>query len=226
MAHLHFGVVHHVDEVEDEGAVGAAHHHVRGVGFLAVVDGDLAADQVVHGDRFAFEAEAPGTLVLVDPSGFAQFLEPALVDVLALGLEIRTVGAIRPGSLLPVESQPAQSVQDGGTGFFGITGLVRIFDPQDEGPAVPPGEEPVEEGGAGPAHVQVAGGRGGEAGADRARHRLGIAPDDGTRNGGWGGRADFGGTGGIGWEPGMEGLSRKIPARAESPIHRFPTVLR
>ena len=51
-------------------------------------------------------------------------------------------------------------------GRLRAAGEVGVFDTEQELPAGVPGEQPVEQGGAGPADVEIAGGAGGEAGAD------------------------------------------------------------
>ena len=70
------------------------------------------------------------------------------------------------GPSCPVESEPVHAVEDGLAGFFGVTLLVGVFDSKDELATILASVEPVEEGGAGTAYVEVAGGRWGETGAD------------------------------------------------------------
>src|SRR4030042_1954200 len=69
------------------------------------------------------------------------------------------------GAFVPMETQPAQGVQDLLDEFFLGALLVRVFDPQDESPPVAPGDEHVEQGGVGPPQMQGAGGAGGKTGA-------------------------------------------------------------
>jgi hypothetical protein len=47
-------------------------------------------------------------------------------------------------TLVPVESQPAQIVQDALFASHGIALSVRVFDPEDEDPAVVACEQPIE----------------------------------------------------------------------------------
>ena len=168
MAHFHFDVVHHVDKMKDKGAIRAPHHHIGRVGLVTVVNGDFTAHQVVHGDRSAFEAEAPGSFVLVDPVGRAQFLKPSLVNFRALRLEVGPTGAAGLVALIPVQAQPAHPVEDGLPGLPGVAGLVGVFHPENESTPVLAGKKPIEERGPCSAHVEITGGGGGEAGADRS----------------------------------------------------------
>ena len=172
---VHFQVVHHIDEMEDITSIGAFDDHVGRVRKVAVIDGHFTADEVVHGDGLALEAEAPGTVVLINAAGVGEFLEPRVVDGLALALEIRPAGAVLAGAFVPVEAEPAHAVEDRLAGFLGVAGLVGVLDAQDERAAMFAGEEPVEERGACAADVEVAGWRRGEAGADG--HACGLGAD-------------------------------------------------
>ena len=95
------------------GAIGAFDHHVRGVGLIAVVDGDLTTDQVLHGDRFAGKLESPGAIVFVDTACRSQFFKPLIIELIALALVIGTVvttgRAVRVGALVPVQPKPAHA---------------------------------------------------------------------------------------------------------------------
>lgn len=66
-------------------------------------------------------------------------------------------------ALIPVESEPAHAVEDGLAGLFGIAFLVGVFDAENKGATMFASKEPVEEGGASSADVEVTGGRGCEA---------------------------------------------------------------
>lgn len=154
----HLEVVDDIDEVEDEGSVGAADDHVGGVGLVGVVDGDFTADEVVHGDGFAIEAEAPRAVVFVNASGVLEFLEPVGVDVLSLGLEVGSTVASCFVAFIPVDAEPCEAGENGLAGFFGVAGFIGIFDAENELSAVFSGIEPVEQGGAGSSNVQIASG--------------------------------------------------------------------
>ena len=163
---FHFQVVDDIDEVEDVGAVGAFDDHVWRVGFIAVVDGDFAADEVVHGDGFAIEFEAPSAVVLVDAVGVDEFLEPTVVDIEAFALEVGAEVAAFLRALVPIEAEPVHAVEDCLFGGFGVTGFVGVFDAEDEGSAEVAGEEPVEQSGASAADVKVASRRRSKASAN------------------------------------------------------------
>ena len=99
--------------------------------------------------------------------GGLEFIEIPLVDGVALALEIRAEVTADAGAFVPVQTEPFQTVIDDLHSLDGVARLVGVLDPQDELAAGMPGVEPVEQGGARPADVQEAGGRGGEADADR-----------------------------------------------------------
>ena len=79
--------------------------------------------------------------------------------------------ALGPGGLadslaIPIETQPAQSVQNRLGRLGRGTGVIRILDPQQELSAVVARKQPVEQRRARAANVQIPGGRGGETGDD------------------------------------------------------------
>ena len=77
---------------------------------------------------------------------------PMPIDSIAL--EYRT--------LIPVETQPAKSSQDG-LGMLRLRAVaVRVLDTEDEHASVVASEQPIEERGAGTAHVKISRGRGSE----------------------------------------------------------------
>ena len=84
----------------------------------------------------------------------------------ALRLKVRTVRAADLRPFVPVEAEPAQSVEDAVHHLVRRALDVGVFDAQDEHAAEPPREQPVEQRRAGAADVQVAGGRGSETDAD------------------------------------------------------------
>ena len=96
------------------------------------------------------DAQPDGILLHV---GFALFQQ--LIGHLLMAGE---PGALEDGGFVPVESEPFEAVEDDLGVFVGGTCLVGVFDPQQELPALAAGEEPVEEGGAGAADVEIAGG--------------------------------------------------------------------
>lgn len=120
----------------------------------------------MHGDGFAIEAEAPGTVVLIDAVGCDEFFEPGVVDGDAFALEVGAEVSAFFGAFIPIEAEPVQAVEDSLACFVGVSCFVGVFDAEDEGAAVFSCEEPVEERGSRAADVEVAGGRWCEAGAN------------------------------------------------------------
>lgn len=166
----HFDVVHDVDEVEDVAAVGAAEGHV---GLFGGGEFDIAANEVGDGDGGAGELEADGAGFLgVGAAGGGEGVEVAVVDGLALALEVGAAVAAGFGAFIPVDAEPAETFEDGVAGGFGVTRFVGVLDAEDEGTMKFAGVEPVEQGGAGAADVEVAGGGRGEADADGHGGRL------------------------------------------------------
>jgi hypothetical protein len=170
-------------EVVEDAAVGAGDH---GVVHVDVLEGRVAPDEVVH-DALALvgNAQAHGALAVVGAA------EPAVGPVLGLeGLDVvgggvRAVGVarveqalqdllmaigardLRDRALVVVDLQPAQRVED----LLDVLGrralAVGVLDAQDERAVLPARDEPVVEGGAGSADVELSRGAGGEADAHR-----------------------------------------------------------
>src|SRR5690606_1344167 len=106
-----------------------------------------------------------GAVAAVGVPGDQQPGRDVPVEVHALGLAVRGVGAADLGALVPVEAQPAHRVEQLGVGLLGVAGRVGVLDAEDQGALVVLGERPVEQGGADQAHVGVSGGRGTETDA-------------------------------------------------------------
>jgi len=194
----HGGVVHHHGQVVGGRAVAPAQHHVVEFG---IVDGHRPLDHVVDqggaGDRRlephhparagakAGLAAAAGILGLQPllPSLFAHGLDflgrarapvgvaglQHLVDVFIIQIEaLALVGDLA----VVVQAQPRHGVQDR-LGHVGLGALeVGVLDAQEKGAAEMAGQEPVENGRARAADMQVAGGAWGEAGDDGAHGGL------------------------------------------------------
>ena len=96
--------------------------------------------------------------------------QPGEVGVQAppLGLDIGAHRAADVGALVPGQAALAQGGIDHLGGALHQAALVGVLDAEDEGAAAVPGDEPGVQGGAQVAHVHVAGGGGGEAGAHAA----------------------------------------------------------
>lgn len=176
--YLHLDVIHHVDQVEDVGAIGALYDHVGGVVLIGVVYGDVAAHQVVQGhNAVSLETETPyGTLTgagdfiavlialvggraLVYAAHLYQLVEVAVVNIFALALEVRFAGAAFALALIPIKPQPAHAGENGFHGVFYMTLLVCVFYAKNESAAHFAGEKIIEQSGAGTTDVQIAGGR-------------------------------------------------------------------
>lgn len=76
-----------------------------------------------------------------------------------LSLAIGTVIATHLHAFVPLQAHPPQVVQDRLFRFLGGPLAIGVFNAQDEGAALAAGEQPIEQGRAGVADVQVAGGR-------------------------------------------------------------------
>src|SRR4029077_1659943 len=87
-------------------------------------------------------------------------LRGGAIEVQALGLVER--------AFIPVEAQPKKAVDDALNEFRLVALGVGVFDAEDHGAVLLNGIEPVEQGGAGAADVEVAGGRRGETHAHGA----------------------------------------------------------
>jgi hypothetical protein len=99
-----------------------------------------------------------------------QLLRGALVEVQALGLDVRGMRSLDLRPFVPVQPQPPEGVQGGFHRPWDNALLVGILYPQNKDPAMVAGEEPVEEGRPEVAHVGLAGGAGGVADAYLHRH--------------------------------------------------------
>src|SRR5205085_306799 len=99
---------------------------------------------------------------VVRVAGRQQLLRVRLVEMQALGLPVRTARSADIGAFVPVEPEPAQIAEDARLGLARRALDVGVLDPEDEGAAVTPREEPVEQRRAGVADVQVPGGAGSE----------------------------------------------------------------
>ena len=100
------------------------------------------------------------------------------VDRRALALPIGAVGPPHVRPLVPVEAQPAQSLEDHALAL-GVAALpVGVFDAEDELAAVAARQGQVEEGDVGGAHVGISRGTRGDA---RARGGHGVGKGRYTR---------------------------------------------
>jgi hypothetical protein len=116
-----------------------------------------------------------------EPAGF-QSREVTLVNLVALTLKVRTEVAAMFRAFVPFETKPTEAIVDRLRRFRGVPRLISVFNPKNKSPSGIAGKEPVEEGRARPANVQVTGGRRSEANSNRGRHQLVILSEsEGTR---------------------------------------------
>ena len=81
------------------------------------------------------------------------------VDLAALRLPVRAIGSADLGPLVPIETEPAQRVEQRQIAFLGVALGVGVLDAEHEGAAGVPGVGPVEQRGADHPDVGGAGGR-------------------------------------------------------------------
>ena len=113
--------------------------------------------------RFAHDVEFfLAGIAIIGVAFLQQLIDHFLVPLHALHLVIRT--------LVPVEAEPGHAVKNGLHGSLGGAFLVGVLDAQNEFAAHLAGVSPGKQRGARAADMQIAGGRGGETGAD---HDLG-----------------------------------------------------
>ena len=103
-----------------------------------------------------------------------QLLRHRTMALEALRLKVRAVRSANLGPFVPVDAEPAETVEDAFDHFRGRSFGVGVLDSQHEHAALTTGEEPVEEGGACAADVKVAGRRRGESDARRGHDAIVI----------------------------------------------------
>ena len=171
MRELHLDVVHHIHEMENPRAVRAADRHVGVRGRVRHVELDPPANQVLHHHRLPRGTEPDRAAILVGVPARLELREVFGINIAPLALAVGAVGAALVGTLVPVEPEPIQAVENDLVRLGGVAFFVGVLDAQDELPAVAAGVEPVEKGRAGAAHMQVAGRRRRESGANFHRWR-------------------------------------------------------
>ena len=121
-----------------------------------LLGGALFAEAVI---RAAFFRQKPGILT---------------VGVPALGLDIRGHGAAHIGAFVVGKAALRHGAVDHIGGALHQTALIGVLDAQDERAAVAAGDEPGVQRRAQIAHMHIAGGGGGETGADTAAGDAGF----------------------------------------------------
>src|SRR5689334_4818856 len=93
----------------------------------------MAANQIVEDDHLARETEAKGPVFIEVCFVLRQeAVGVAPINGVAFTLEIRAAVPAGLRALIPIQTQPAQSVEDGLHGGLCIAGLVGVFDAKDE----------------------------------------------------------------------------------------------
>ena len=182
----HLGVVHDAAEDEEGRAVGADDDEIVQVDVLEddaalhlVVDHGFALEgraeaQHRSGPARRWRGEIPAGAVVGRPAAGGEGRPPARVELLgrapaavrptggeqcfgARAVEVQP-GALVDGSLVPVEMEPGEGVEDRLDRFGGRALRIGVLDAKDEASAVVSREEVVEERRAGAADVEVAAG--------------------------------------------------------------------
>src|SRR6266571_218524 len=96
--------------------------------------------------------------------------------MVTLRLEIRAIGTADFRAFIPVDTEPAEAVEDRLQRFGSVAFGVGVINAEDELPAHPPCQQPIEQGGADAADVQVPGWARCETGADRHTNRIWMPP--------------------------------------------------
>src|SRR5208283_2101223 len=114
---------------------------------------DAPDNHILNDDGLPFHFEFDGPFAIVGQALVFEFLDATPVNIASLRLK---VGAKTPlaGSLIPIQSEPAQAAQDDIGGFLRIAGRVGVLDAQDKGAAGVAGIKPVEQSRASAADVQ------------------------------------------------------------------------
>ena len=166
----HLDVVHHVHQMKYRLAVGTNDYEV-GIGLLAVgqLTHHVAGHQIGDRHRLTGHAELNRPLMLVRQILVEQFLNPALINLAALGLKIRPTIApallhriARDWPFIPIQPKPPQAVEDHVDRFARVAGVVRVLHAQDERAAGVAGIKPVEQRRTGAADVKIASRAGGK----------------------------------------------------------------
>ena len=99
-----------------------------------------------------------------------QPLDFALMDFQTLALTVGPVVASAVRTLVPLQAQPFQGIDDGLLGFFGGALAVGILDAQNHASPMPLGKGQIEQGHVSGPDVGIAGGRWSDARTDGLAH--------------------------------------------------------
>ena len=98
-----------------------------------------------------------GRVVAVGAATVEQHVDGGAVAIAPLGLEVRRARTPHLRPLVPVDAEPAEPVEDRRERLRNVPLAVSVVDPEDELPAVPTGEQPVEQCRPHPADMEVSG---------------------------------------------------------------------
>src|SRR5579885_2953802 len=169
-------IVNHVHKMKNPRAVGAANGHVGMGDWIGEIEIDFAANDVVHNHVFARRTKSHCSLVFEDMPGVLELFQVALVKYRALALQIRSELAADMGAFIPIQPQPFQPLIDGGHRFLRVALAVGILDAQHEFSAVMPCKQPVKQGGARAADMQIPGRRWSKTNAYFSAHGKNDSP--------------------------------------------------
>src|SRR5438046_4731366 len=170
MRDFHFDVVDHIDEVKNPRAVGPADRHIGMGAWICEIKIDFAADDVIDHHVLTRRAKTERACVFENMAGVLKLFQIPLVNIRSLALQIRSEISAGMRTFIPIETEPAQSIIDRGSGFFGIARSIDVLDAQNEFAVVMAREEPIEKSRTCAADVEIASGRGGKADADAGIH--------------------------------------------------------
>ncbi len=109
-----------------------------------------------------------GAATAIGASLRQQSLGMRAIDLRSLRLPVAMIRR----ALIPREPEPAQGIDDGVDVFLRRARPIRVLDPEDEDAAVMTREQPVEERSPSATDVEMAGGAGSKAHANRLGHRF------------------------------------------------------
>ena len=164
----HLDVVHHVNQMKHRLAV-RTHDHKVGLFLFAIgqFPHHIATDHIRDGHRFALHAKPNGPLILVGKPLGLQLIHASRIDLRALGLIVRptiahaVAGRIVTGrAFIPIQPQPAEPFENHIDCLRRVTLFIRVLHAKHKFPACMAGIQPIKQGRAGPANVQVARGTG------------------------------------------------------------------
>src|SRR5437773_12510609 len=138
--------------------------------WICEIEIDLGADDVSDRHVLTRRAKAECARVFENMAGVLKLFQILLVNIRSFALQIWSEISAHMRTFIPIETEPAQSFIDRGSGFFGIARSIGVLDAQNEFAVVMSREEPIEKSGARAADVEIASGRRGEADADFGSH--------------------------------------------------------